>query len=190
MMKVTTPGLCAVVALTMCLVFISGCSDVWDNDGSGGTSRSGSSCSPGYYKYSTSEGHCCPQGSPYYRDGYCWHCKEGSVYDEASGTCCSGDYPHYYGGKCHQCSEGYYLFDTSGGHCCPNGYPYYYDGSCWNQPGRSGSNGAQTTYYASCSGCTGYYRTYSYRGGSYETCNAYYQVCVIAECSKILDNCR
>jgi hypothetical protein len=180
-----------VVALTIVFVLISGCFDN-SSGGSSGTTYSGSSsCGTGYHKYTTSAEHCCPEGYPHYYDGSCWHCREGSVYDEESGTCCSGDYPHYYDGKCHQCSPGYYLYATSAGHCCPQGYPYYYGGSCWNQPGGSGSTVQQTTsYYASCSQCPGSYSLYSYRGGSYETCNAYYQVCVIAGCGKILDNCR
>jgi len=52
----------------------------------------------------------------------------------------------------------------------------------------SGSSGSGT-YYVSCSGCKYGQTSYSYRGG-YSACNSWYQVCVQAECSKILDNCR
>jgi len=150
-----------VVAITIVLVLICGCFDNSAGGSTGNTYSGSSSCGTGYYKYSTSAGHCCPEG-----------------------------YPYYYDGKCHQCSQGYYQYDTSAGHCCPEGYPYYSDGKCWKQSGNSGSTGQQTTYYASCSQCQGYYHLYSYRGGSYETCNAYYQTCVFARCGKILDNCR
>ena len=147
-----------VVAITIVLVLIGGCFDNSAGGSTGNTYGGSSSCGTGFYKYSTSAGHCCPEG-----------------------------YSHYYDGKCHQCSQGYYQYDTSGGHCCPEGYPYYYDGKCWNKPGGST---VQTTYYASCSQCPGNYPLVSYRGSSYETCNAYYQGCAIAGCGKILDNCR
>ena len=61
-------------------------------------------CSPGYTKYTTSAGHCCQTGYPYFRDG-----------------------------ACHKCPEGYYVYDTSDGHCCKEGYPYYDSGTCYSQ---------------------------------------------------------
>jgi hypothetical protein len=60
------------------------------------TTPSPGGCSPGYIKYTTSAGHCCQEGYPYYRDG-----------------------------SCYKCPEGYYTYDTSAGHCCKEGYPYY-----------------------------------------------------------------
>jgi len=150
-----------VVAITIVLVLISGCFDNPAGGSPDNTYGGSNSCGTGYYKYSTSAGHCCSEG-----------------------------YPHYYDGKCHKCSQGYYQYDTSAGHCCSEGYPYYYGGSCWNRPGSSGPTVQQTTYYASCSQCPENYPLISYRGGSYEICNAYYQGCVIARCGKILDNCR
>ena len=75
---------------------------------SGSSGGSGSTCSPGYYVYTTSAGKCCPEG-----------------------------YPYYYDGKCHQCSQGYFTYSTSGGKCCREGYPYYYNGVCNSQPSSS-----------------------------------------------------
>ncbi|WP_321506801.1 hypothetical protein [uncultured Methanoregula sp.] len=123
------------------------------------TGYDSSSCSPGYYTYSTSDGQCCPEGYPYYYDGHCHQCRYGSVYDSHSGTCCPEGYPYYYDGTCHQCRYGsvydsysgsccpgdtpqyydgachacrygYKQYSTSNGNCCPEGYPYYYDGTC------------------------------------------------------------
>ncbi|MFH1072298.1 MAG: hypothetical protein V1743_02615 [Nanoarchaeota archaeon] len=54
--------------------------------------------------------------------------------------------------------------------------------------GNNGGGGSQ--YYVSCSQCRDTPPTYSYRGGSFETCNYDYNACVQAGCSKILDNCR
>ena len=47
-----------------------------------------------------------------------------------------------------------------------------------------------TSYYASCSACSGYYPSYSYNGSSYSNCNYYYQQCVANGCQNIRDNCR
>lgn len=163
-MKIVKGILCAAACICIIFVFTGGCltpSD--DNSGSGTISTS---CPDGSYKYTTSDGHCCPDG-----------------------------YPYYYGDRCHTqaqsttgCPSGYYKYTTSDGHCCPEGHPYYYDGGCWSKPG--GSTVQTTTYYASCSQCPGSIPLYSYRGGSYEVCNAYYQTCVLSGCGKILDNCR
>jgi hypothetical protein len=153
-----------------------------------------SGCSPGYYKTSTSSGHCCRQEYPYYYEGLCHECSEGYLkYTSSSGHCCREGYPYYYNDFCQECPKGYAKYSSSSGHCCPGGYPYYYDGNCWQQPAGSGTSGGgttTTTYYASCSQCQGYYSTYSYRGPSYATCNNYYWTCVEAGCGKILDNCR
>ena len=91
--------------------------------------------------------------------------------------------PH--GGQCRYCPQGSYCSGDVCGDikCVASG-----GGNGNNVP--NDGNQQQTTYYASCSGCNGAYRTYSYRGPSYDTCNAYYQACVVAECEKILDNCR
>ena len=69
------------------------------------TTPSSGSCSSGYIRYTTSAGHCCQEGYPYYRDG-----------------------------SCYKCPEGYYTYDTSAGHCCKEGYPYYVNGTCYNSP--------------------------------------------------------
>ena len=39
------------------------------------------------------------------------------------GHCCPEGNPYYYDGKCHQCSQGYHMYDTSAGHCFKEGYP-------------------------------------------------------------------
>ncbi|MDO9035411.1 MAG: hypothetical protein Q7U51_09440 [Methanoregula sp.] len=101
-----------------------------------------SGCSPGYYKTSTSSGHCCRQEYPYYYEGLCHECSEGYLkYTSSSGHCCREGYPYYYNDFCQECPKGYAKYSSSSGHCCPGGYPYYYDGNCWNQPAGSGTTG-------------------------------------------------
>ena len=108
--------------------------------GNATTSSSGSSgCSPGYYKYSTSNGHCCREEFPYYYDGLCQSCQKGyGKYNSSNGHCCPDGSPVYYNDACHACPEGYEKTEASNGHCCAEEFPYYYDGSCWNQPAGSG----------------------------------------------------
>ncbi len=86
------------------------------------------------------------------------------------------------GGKCRYCDQGY---SCSTNVCAPS------EGFCKGSGGGGGGGGGgtQKIYYASCNQCQ-YSSGYSYRGYSYETCNAYYQACVYAQCGKILDNCR
>ena len=104
---------------------------------------------------------------------------------------------------CGYCSEDAALSDNPhAGKCryCPTGTACIMDDICGElscrQSGSNGGNGGTSgggggkTYYASCSSCDGPYRTYSYRGADYTTCNYYYQLCVAASCDKILDNCR
>ena len=133
-MKSVRLFLCTVAGLMIIFVIFSGCFDTLTNGDSGGGGGSSGSCSSGYSRYTTSEGHCCLEGYPYYRDG-----------------------------KCHQCSEGYYKYDTSAGNCCPSGYPYYYDGKCHTQSSGSStvvvsngqvdsSTGCPATYDLQCSG--------------------------------------
>ena len=76
------------------------------------TTPSSGSCSSGYTRYTTSAGHCCQNGYPYYRDG-----------------------------SCYQCDEGYFIYDSSEGHCCKEGYPYYRDGTCYDAPADAGDVG-------------------------------------------------
>lgn len=84
--------------------------------------------------------------------------------------------PH--GGQCRYCPEGYSCSgDICGDITCKAG-------------GGGGGGGGTKTYYASCSQCKGEHSMYSYNGYSYETCNYYYNLCVDAQCGKILDNCR
>jgi hypothetical protein len=122
------------VTIIIIVVLSSGCLDSPANSSSGGSSGSPGSCSPGYSEYTTSGGHCCPSG-----------------------------YPYYYEGTCHQCSQGYNTYDTSAGHCCPSGYPYYYDGTCHTKSSGSStvvvssgqvdsSTGCPATYDLQCSG--------------------------------------
>lgn len=105
--------------------------------------------------------------------------------------------------RCGYCSEDAALSDNpNAGQCryCPTGSECRGDvcgelkcvkpGSRSNYDNDNYNPPDQKQYYASCSSCDGPYRTYSYRGYSYETCNAYYQVCVESSCDKILDNCR
>ena len=82
---------------------------------SSSSSSSSSNCNPGYYIYSTSQGHCCKAG-----------------------------YPHYYDGQCHECASGYKISINHFTQCCPNHYPYYYGGSCWTGPDGSGSSGGSS----------------------------------------------
>jgi hypothetical protein len=98
------------------------------------------SCSSGYYKFNTSEGHCCPEGYPYWYEGSCWKCPRGYfVYPSSSeGRCCQEGYPYYYDGSCWKCPMGYHTYQTSGGHCCREGFYYYYNGVCNSQPQGSG----------------------------------------------------
>jgi hypothetical protein len=101
---------------------------------------------------------------------------------------------------CGYCAEDAALSDNpAAGKCryCPSGSYCSFDDICGElkcrTSGTSGggsSGGTQKRYYASCSGCDGPQRTYSYNGYSYSTCNYYYRVCVAASCDKILDNCR
>ncbi len=124
-------------------VLFSGCLDSSANGNAGSSGESSASCSAGYHKYTTSDGHCCPDGYPYYYDGKCHQCSPGyNKYDTSAGYCCPEGYSHYYDGKCHQCSPGYNKYDTSAGYCCPEGYPYYYDGKCHAQ-----SSGSSTVVY-------------------------------------------
>ncbi|MBS3068447.1 hypothetical protein J4450_07100 [Candidatus Micrarchaeota archaeon] len=116
----------------------------------------------------------CPSKPGYVKCGYC---AEDAAFSDnpnigqctycPTGTQCSGD-------------------PCEGIKCVKSGSGNNYD----NDNNNGYSPPSQKQYYASCSGCEGGYRTYSYRGYSYETCNAYYQVCVEASCEKILDNCR
>ena len=79
------------------------------------TTPSSGGCSSGYIKYTTSAGHCCQNGYPYYRDG-----------------------------SCYKCDVGYYTYDTSAGHCCQQGYPYYDSASdaCYSSdPNGGGDDG-------------------------------------------------
>ncbi len=103
-MKFARLSLCTLSGIIIILVLFSGCLDSLENSFSGSSGTGSGSCTSGYAKYTTSQGHCCPTG-----------------------------YPYYYDGKCHQCSSGYYKYDTSAGYCCPSGYPYYYDGKCHSQ---------------------------------------------------------
>jgi len=97
----------------------------------GNTINGGSTCSPGYSVFSTSDGHCCLTGYPYYYDGQCHQCSQGYYkYNMSAGYCCPEGYPYYYDGQCHQCSQGYSEYATSAGYCCPVGYPFYYEGKC------------------------------------------------------------
>jgi hypothetical protein len=97
----------------------------------------------------------------------------GSLVQCGSGECKGSD------DSCYSCSVGSCTSSPSGNcsatnsggiACCTGG-----GGGC--------------TYYVSANGCTGY-SSVSYCGGSYSTCNAYYQAAVGASCTKILDNCR
>jgi hypothetical protein len=87
----------------------------------------------------------------------------GGLFDES----CPSDYP----------------VDCNNGSCCPSGYTCGSDNMC------HGSGGGGGTYYVSANGCAGG-QTFSYRGSSYSTCNAYYNAARAASCTKILDNCR
>ncbi|HMA04650.1 MAG TPA: fibronectin type III domain-containing protein [Methanomicrobiales archaeon] len=79
----------------------------------GTTTAPATGCNAGYYKFTTSAGHCCPEG-----------------------------YPYFWGGSCYQCAEGYFIYDSSAGHCCKEGYPYYDSGTCYAQdPNGDGGNG-------------------------------------------------
>ena len=141
-------SLCIVVGIIIVLMLVSGCvespeTEILGNSGSVGSSGSSGtgsgSCRPGYAKYTTSEGHCCQEGYPYFYDNLCHQCIHGyNKYDTSAGHCCPAGYPHYFDGTCHQCPQGYYKYDTSAGHCCQEGYPYYADGKCYTQsPGYS-----------------------------------------------------
>ena len=103
--------------------------------GMAGSNTNGSStCSPGYSIFSSSDGHCCLDGYPYYYDGKCHQCSQGYYqYNTSAGYCCPEGFSNYYDGQCHQCSQGYSKYTTSAGYCCPEGYPYYYNGQCWNR---------------------------------------------------------
>lgn len=83
-------------------------------------------------------------------------------------------------GKCFYCNEG---------QKCSWGVKGICSGSYQCLSGGS-SPGGSTTYYVSCSQCRTTPPTYSYRGGSYQWCNYYYNSCVQSSCGKILDNCR
>jgi hypothetical protein len=124
----------------------------------------------------------------YYREGNCWQCQEGFVYDRDSGKCCPFDFPYYYNRECNRCQREHFIYNTSAGHCCPKGYPYYYSDRCWDNA--EGSGASQSSYYLSCCRCKGAAGTYSYTGDSFEICNAYYQACVISECDMVTSNCR
>ena len=148
-MKTGKVPLYLLIGITIFFVLVSGCLDNSADTFFGSSSGSGSgsgSCSSGYSRYTTSEGHCCPDGYPHYYDGKCHQCSEGyNKYTTSGGYCCPTGYTHYYNGKCHQCSEGYYKYDTSAGYCCQEGYPYYYDGKCHTQS--SGSSSASSGTY-------------------------------------------
>jgi hypothetical protein len=116
---------------------------------------SSGSCSSGYARYTTSAGHCCPTGYPYYYDGECHSCSLGYArYTTSAGQCCPTGYPYYYDGACHSCSQGYTRYTTSAGQCCPTGYPYYSSGKCNTQsPESSASYGTSAMVVDSNSGC-------------------------------------
>lgn len=84
-------------------------------------------------------------------------------------------------GQCRYCQSGTTCNWGSSG-ICAIGF------SCISSGG--GGGGGDTTYYVSCSQCRTTPPTYSYRGGSYEWCNYYYNECVASGCGRILDNCR
>ncbi|OPY38395.1 MAG: hypothetical protein A4E35_00818 [Methanoregula sp. PtaU1.Bin051] len=142
-MKIVRGALWMVAGILIVVAVFSGCLDGMDGSYSGSSGNTGgaafSSCSPGYAKYTTSGGHCCKEGYPFYYDGTCHVCSEGyNMFTTSKGHCCPEGYTHYYDGKCHQCALGYYVYDTSAGHCCREGYPYYADGKCYtNYPGYS-----------------------------------------------------
>jgi len=159
-LKIVRLLLCTVVGITIIFVLLSGCLDNLTNGNSWGGGGSSGSCSSGYYKYSTSEGHCCPDGYPYYYDGTCHSCSQGyNKYDTSAGYCCPTGYQYYYDGKCHQCSQGYAKYDTSAGYCCPSGYPFYYDGKCHTQASSSNTYVVVPTsgQVDSRTGCPSYY---------------------------------
>jgi len=137
--------LCTIVSLIIIFVLLSGCFDRLADINSGNSGAGSGSCSSGYARYTTSQGHCCPTGYPYYYESKCHQCSEGyNKYSTSAGYCCPSGYSHYYNGKCHQCSEGYYQYDTSAGYCCPEGYPYYYDEKCHSQSSGYSSSGTNT----------------------------------------------
>jgi len=141
-MKTVTVPRCVLVGLLF-FVLSSGCLDTLPSGSPESSGGNSGSCSAGSHIYSTSDGHCCLEGYPYYYDGTCHTCSQGySKYDTSAGYCCPSGYPYYYDGKCHPCSEGYYKYDTSGGHCCLSGYPYFYDGMCHSQSSGSSSSGS------------------------------------------------
>ena len=98
------------------------------------------------------------------------------------------------GGQCRYCPSGYSCSTSNicgELKCVPGGNGNGNTNGNWNNGANDGGNVVQQkTYYASCSQCKGAYSSYSYRGPSYDVCNAYYQTCVVAQCGKILDNCR
>ncbi len=164
--------LCTAVGICILFVLFSGCLDSLTNDFSGGGGGNSGSCGAGSHIYTTSYGHCCPDGYPYYYADTCHSqnvsgsttCPAGyAVYTTSQGHCCPSGYTHYYDGSCHPCAQGYYHYDTSAGYCCPEGYPYYYGGTCHSQS--SGTNaapqnnvqvdartGCPATYDLQCSG--------------------------------------
>lgn len=145
--------------LVFLFIISSGCLDSGAISDYGINGTSTGSCSPGYFRYTTSSGQCCPTGYPYYYNGTCHACSRGyNKYDTSAGYCCPAGYTYYYDGTCHQCSRGSYTYDTSGGRCCPAGYPYYYDGACHTKSSGSGTpvsygGGSSTVVVDSRSGC-------------------------------------
>lgn len=171
-----------------------------------------------FFLYGCSDEEICPDNPGYVLCGYC--SEDAALSDNPNagqcrycpeGTYCSGDecgdiacipYGSNGGtsGGSQQCpaEQGYTLC----GYCsnidqckyCPQGTycpsDFCYSDICPYSSGGTSGGGGSKYYYASCSQCKYGYSGYSYEGYDYATCNYYYQLCVAAECGKILDNCR